>query len=278
MKNLFDQKEVSRLLRISERRVRQWERQGLIPASKRSDTTLWFDFQGLVACRTVRQLRGQGLSLGRIGKCVARLRRLLPELKQPLAEARISVHPHQIVLGKGRIKFTLEGQRCFDFNGPENRPLLLALPDYEEQFSQALEDEAEGRLAEARAKYETILAARPDHADALVNLGNLLYLAGDETAAAARYLQALAVNPEHVEGNYNLGNLLEGRGELAAAAVFYRKALSSDPGFADGHFNLAMVLEGIGDLPAARSHWRRFLFLNPSSQWADFVRRRLKEE
>ena len=65
----------------------------------------------------------------------------------------------------------------------------------------------------------------PEHVDALVNLGNLLYLSGVETAAAARYLQALGLNPDHVEGNYNLANLLEGRGELASAAIFYQKAI-----------------------------------------------------
>ena len=40
---------------------------------------------------------------------------------------------------------------------------------------------------EARKKYETILAAVPDHVDAMVNLGNLLYLSGSENAAATCY-------------------------------------------------------------------------------------------
>ena len=148
---------------------------------------------------------------------------------------------------------------------------------YEDLFFQALEDEEAGRLSEARQKYETILAAVPEHVDALVNLGNLLYLSGAETAAAARYLQALGLNPDHVEGNYNLANLLEGRGELASAAIFYQKAIQVDCEFADAHFNLAMVLEGIGDLSGAKVHWKRYLELNPASQWADYVRRRLEE-
>lgn len=278
MKKLFDQREIARLLGISESRVRYWERKGLVPRLKKTGGTLWFDFRALVAFRTVRQLRGQGLSLGKIGKCVAKMRRLMPELKQPLSEVRISIYRHQIVLGKDRLKFTPEGQRLIDFGGSENLTIPLPRQNYEDLFSLALEDEEAGRLDEAREKYETILAARPDHADAMVNLGNLLYLAGAETAAAARYLQALGLNPDHVEGNYNLANLLEGRGELASAAIFYRKALHGDPEFADGHFNLAMVLEGIGDLSGARSHWQRFLSLNPTSQWAGYARSRLREE
>ncbi len=277
MKKLFDQREIARLLGISESRVRRWEHQGLVPRLKKTGGALWFDFQGLVAFRTIRQLRGQGLSLAKIGKCVAKMRRLMPQLKQPLSEVRISLHRQQIVLGRGRLQITPEGQRLIDFGGPENLAIPLARQDWERLFSQALEDEEAGRLDEARENYETILAARPDHADAMVNLGNLLYLGGAETAAAARYLQALGLNPDHVEGNYNLANLLEGRGELASAAAFYRKALRRDPEFADGHFNLAMVLERMGDLSEARSHWRRFLSLDPTSQWAGYVRSRLGE-
>lgn len=277
MKKLYDQREISRLLGISESQIRYWDRKGLIPHREKTRGALWFDFQALVAFRTVRELRRQGVSLSKIGKCVAKLRQLMPELKQPLAEVRISVHRDQLVLGKNRVKFTPEGQRFMDFDASENHPIPLPVEAYEELFFLALEDEEAGRLNEARNKYETILTALPDHVDALVNLGSLLYLSGAETAAAARYLQALGLNPDHVEGNYNLANLLEGRGELARAAIFFQKAIQGDPEFADAHFNLAMVLEGIGDLSGARVHWKRYLELNPASQWADFIRRRLEE-
>jgi DNA-binding transcriptional MerR regulator len=277
VKKLYDQREISRLLGISESQVRYWDRKGLIPHLEKSRGSLWFDFQALVAFRTVRELRRQGVSLAKIGKCVEKLRQLLPGLKQPLAEVRISLQRNQIILGRDRQQFTPEGQRCIDFDLREAAPIPLPQDTYEDLFFQALEDEEAGRLSEARQKYETILAAVPEQVDALVNLGNLLYLSGNETAAAARYLQALGVNPDHVEGNYNLANLLEGRGELASAAIFYQKAIQLDCEFADAHFNLAMVLEGLGDLSGAKVHWKHYLELNPASQWADYVRRRLEE-
>jgi tetratricopeptide (TPR) repeat protein len=277
VKKLYDQREISRLLGISEGRIRYWDRQGLIPHLEKTRGALWFDFQALVAFRTVRELRRQGVSLGRIRKCVEKLRQLMPELKQPLAEVRLSIQRDQIILGKNRVKFTPEGQRCLDFSGWENHPIPLPTEAYEDLFFQALEDDEAGRLSEAREKYEAILAARPDHVDALVNLGNLHYLSGAETAAAARYLQALGFNPDHVEGNYNLANLLESRGELASAAIFYQKAIQGAPEFADAHFNLAMVLEGIGDVPGARRHWQRYLELNPASEWTDYIKKRLEE-
>lgn len=278
MKKLYDQREVSRLLGISESQIRYWDRKGLIPHLEKSKGSLWFDFQALVAFRTVRELRRRGISLNKISKCVAKLRQLLPGLKQPLAEVRISIQRNQIVLGKNRVKFTLEGQRWLDFEAAASAPIPLTAESYEDLFFQALEDEEAGRLSEARQKYEAILAALPEHVDALVNLGNLLYLSGAETAAAAHYLQALGLNPDHVEGNYNLANLLEGRGELASAAIFYQKAIHGDPEFPDAHFNLAMVLEGIGDLTGAKGHWKRYLDLHPTSQWADFIKRKLEEK
>ncbi len=277
MKKLYDQREISRLLGISEGRVRYWDRQGLIPHQEKSRGALWFDFQALVAFRTVRELRRQGISLGQIRKCVEKLRQLMPELKQPLAEVRLSIQRDRIILGKNRVRFTPEGQLCLDFGGSENRPVPMPVENYEELFFLALEDEEAGRLDEAQRKYETILAAVPDHVDAMVNLGNLLYLSGSDKAAATCYLRALSLNPDHVEGNYNLASLLEGRGELASAAIFYQKAIQGDPDFADAHFNLAMVLEGIGDLPGARSHWQRYLELNPASEWTDYIKRRLEE-
>ena len=277
MKKLFDHKEVSKLIGISEGRIRSWDRQGLIPHQEKSRGRLFFDFQGLVAFRTVRELRRQGVSLGRIRKCVERLHRFLPGLKQPLAEVRISLFQGRIVLGKNRRRFTPEGQQLMDFSPAETSPVAIPGELYEEIFFQALKDEDEGKLEEARQKYETILAAVPDQVDALVNLGNILYLSGAEARAASHYLQALGINPDHVEANYNLANLLESRGKMSGAIVFYQKAIEQDPEFADAHFNLAMVLEVLGDSEGAKRHWRQYLDLDPGSQWTEYIKRRLEE-
>jgi tetratricopeptide (TPR) repeat protein len=238
---------------------------------------LWFDFQSLVAFRTVRDLRQQGVSLRKIRNCVEKLRQIMPGLKQPLSEVRISLVKDQLILGKNRRRFTPEGQLLIDFTGTEPAPVTRAVEAADELFFQALEDEDAGRLNEAQEKYEKILTASPNHVDALVNLGTILFLGGHVTAAASRYLQALAITPDHVEGNYNLANLLEGQGEMEAAVIFYKKAIEVEPEFADAHFNLAMVLEALGNAPGARGHWRRYLELDPDSKWADFIKRRLEE-
>jgi tetratricopeptide (TPR) repeat protein len=277
VKQLYDQREVSRLTGISESQIRYWDRQGLIPHREKAQGRLWFDFQSLVAFRTVRDLRRQGVSLHKIRNCVAKLRQIMPGLKHPLSELRISLVADQLILGKNRRRFTPEGQLFINFNGGESAAVTPAREAFEELFFQALEDEEAGRMSEARGKYEQVLAAVPDHVDALVNLGTILFLGGHETAAASRYLQALAINPDHAEGNFNLANLMEGQGELDAAVLFYKKAIQVDPEFADAHFNLAMLLETLGSAGRARDHWRRYLELDPESKWAEIIRRRLEE-
>jgi tetratricopeptide (TPR) repeat protein len=277
VKKLYDQREVARLAGISESQIRSWDRQGLITHREKARGRLWFDFQSLVAFRTVRDLRRQGVSLRQIRNCVAKLRQIMPGLKQPLSEVRISLVADQLILGKNRRRFTPEGQLLIDFTGAESPPVTPAPEAFNALFFQALEDEEAGRLSEAREKYEQILAKVPDHVDALVNLGTIHFLSGHKTVAASRYLQALALNPDHVEANYNLANLLEGQGEMDAAVLFYKKAIQAEPEFADAHFNLAMVLESQGNIRRAREHWRRYLELDPAGQWAEFIKQRLEE-
>ena len=117
MKKLYDQREVSKLTGISESQIRYWDRQGLITHLEKDRGHLWFDFQSLVAFRTVRDLRLQGVSLHKIRNCVEKLRQIMPGLKQPLSEVRISLVQDQLVLGKNRRRFTPEGQLFMDFAG-----------------------------------------------------------------------------------------------------------------------------------------------------------------
>ena len=126
----------------------------------------------------MRNLRRQGVSLHKIRHCVARLRQIMPGLKQPLSEVRISLVADQLILGKNRRRFTPEGQLCIDFTGGESAAVTPTSETSEELFFQALEDEDAGRLSEAREKYEQVLAVVPNDVDALVNLGTMLFLAG----------------------------------------------------------------------------------------------------
>ena len=152
MKKLYDQREVAKLTGISESQIRYWDRQGLITHLEKDRGRLWFDFQSLVAFRTVRDLRRQGVSLRKIRNCVAKLRQIMPALKQPLSEVRISLVQDQLILGKNRRRFTPEGQLCLDFTVAESATVTRATEACDDLFFQALEDEDAGRLSRGPGK------------------------------------------------------------------------------------------------------------------------------
>ena len=272
----YEVKDVSRLLGISEGRLRRWARQGLVACRRRHPRGLSFDFQGLVALRAVKRLRSRGVSLQRIKKCVDTLKRLDPELYEPLAQARVQDNSTLVVAQKNR-RFTPEGQLILDFDRAETEHLTLPKEQVGRLFLMALEKENLGEWESAKKLYTLILAIKPDHPDALVNLGNILYRLGFPEGAAAHYVKALEGDTLHPEANYNLANIMEEQGNMEEAASLYRRALKKEPYFPEACFNLARVLERLGDQVEARLLWRRYLDMEPQGDWAHYIKRRLQD-
>jgi tetratricopeptide (TPR) repeat protein len=275
MKKFYDHTEVSRLVGISTSQIRYWDRTGLIPCAEREGDLLYFDFRGLVFFRSVKTLLDRGIPLRKIRKAVDRFREMDCGDGQASEGICISVLGDQIVLGKGNRKYTPEGQILIDYESrsvPPVPPVPLPVDLAEDAFFQALEAEQEGDLAAAARRYESVLLRRPDHVDALVNLGNIRYADGHSDEAERYYRKGLRINPDHLEANYNLANIFEDRGDIENALLFYTKALHEDPQFADAHFNIARLLELKGEAGEARKHWLEYLKLEPCSEWADRIR------
>ncbi|MDD5643270.1 MAG: tetratricopeptide repeat protein, partial [Syntrophales bacterium] len=204
MKRLFDQRQVAKLAGISESQVRYWDSVRLIPHVERHKGKLFFDFQGLVAFRTVKALLDQGVSLRKIRKCLARVRHLLPELEQPLSEVRVAIQGDQLIFGKDRQTFTSEGQLLIKFETAGEGDAPQKVDAAEELFFQGLEGEQLGEWDQAREKYEAALELKPEYPDVLVNLGNLLHRHSLGPAAEWAFRKALFINPDHPEANYHL--------------------------------------------------------------------------
>lgn len=277
MKRLYTQKEVSRLIGVSESQIRYWDRTELIPCTEKKRGALLFDFKALVAFRTVKQLLNKGISTRKIRRYVEKVKHHIPEIRHPLQEVSITISGDRVIMGKDNLKFTPEGQLFIDFASQKKAPVSLAIDPTEERFFQALEYEQQEDWHRAQEKYRQVLEINPAHPDALVNLGNIRHREGDVKGAAQYYRRALREDPDHVEANYNLANLFEDRGDLENAVLFYYKCLHEDPEFADAHFNLGLVLERLGNLDAAKRHWSIYLALDATSQWARYLRSRLRE-
>jgi len=99
-----------------------------------------------------------------------------------------------------------------------------------------------GRLAEAEEIYREILAADPEHAEALHLLGLVACQVNQLEAAEALIVRASALVPGNAEFLLNLGEVQRRRGKLEAAAASLRRAVEAEPGNAFGHYNLGVTL------------------------------------
>lgn len=168
---------------------------------------------------------------------------------------------------------------------PAAAPPAEATPDAIAQwFERAMNAHKAGRLNEAAAGYQQVLAADARHADAnhlfgmlfyqqgqfgkaielirraiaskadadfLAHLGAVHMAAGQPQQAEQAYLQAIAHDPATPGVHYNLGVLYQGLQRPADAVAAYRGELALTPDDADSLYNLAGVLMAEGDLAGA---------------------------
>ena len=82
------------------------------------------------------------------------------------------------------------------------------------------------RYAEARAVYDRILERVPGHVGALMDRGHVRRELGDAVGAEADFRTIVAARPDHPQALQGLGNLLHRRGELDAGIRCLRRALA----------------------------------------------------
>jgi tetratricopeptide (TPR) repeat protein len=116
-----------------------------------------------------------------------------------------------------------------------------------DRFAEALARHNAGDFAGAEPLYRAVLAERPDHDDALGNLGLVLARRGDPEAEAA-LRAASALRPDKVAHLCNLGTYFMRRGRTAEAAEAYRQGMRLDPDFPNLGFFLGEALLGLGEL------------------------------
>ena len=121
----------------------------------------------------------------------------------------------------------------------------------------------QGKLDEAASRFEQALALRPDYVDAYNNLGATLKQQGKFDQAVARFEQALVLRPDHAQSHNNLGNVLFAQGKLDEAAARYAQALALRPEYVEAHNNLGNVLLGQDKLAEAAACYERALALRP---------------
>ena len=130
-------------------------------------------------------------------------------------------------------------------------------------FAAAMRHHQAGQLAEAERLYGEVLAAEPDHLQALSLSGALAHMAGRNGKAADLFGRALAIG-EDPNLHYNIGLAKWALGERAEATEHWKRAIALHPNFAQAHMNLGNALREDGRIEEALPHLRQALHLQPS--------------
>jgi predicted O-linked N-acetylglucosamine transferase (SPINDLY family) len=123
-------------------------------------------------------------------------------------------------------------------------------------------------LAEAEACYRQVLAAQPDHADALHLLGIIAYQTGRHDLSVELIRQAIQRNGRNPAYFYNLGNALKDQGNLDEAIAAFRRAIAIKPDWADAHLALGNSLNGQGKLDEAIAAYGKAIAVKPDHAMA----------
>ncbi|MCK5688213.1 tetratricopeptide repeat protein, partial [Myxococcota bacterium] len=275
--------DVARLLKLPEKRVREFLDSGLVGQvlEPQGNQDAELGFQDIVVLRLAMGLLADGLPPSGVLRALTALRNQLPADK-PLSSITVFTSDGKVVAS--------DGERTWEPETGQSHLLLTTPPesrddsydeeeeeDYPEDSEQALAPLVEhlgelGDISEATYWFEIglalesnephraydaylhALACNPEHLDVHINIGRLAADAGDLERAAAYFRQAIRIQPTHPIAYFNLAVTLHDMGEEADAERAYVAALHHDPDFADAHFSLATLLEQDGRNKEALQH------------------------
>jgi tetratricopeptide (TPR) repeat protein len=131
-------------------------------------------------------------------------------------------------------------------------------------LEQAIQLHQTGRLTEAEAAYQRILAGQPQNADALHLLGVVHLQTGRTESGIELIRRALAIQPDNPMFNNNLGKALVDAKQYEEAAERCRRAVSAAPQYVDALNNLGNALRGLRRYDDAIATFNRALQMQPS--------------
>jgi tetratricopeptide (TPR) repeat protein len=160
-----------------------------------------------------------------------------------------------------------------------------------EALASAIQHFQSGQLGEAEKLCRQIIAAQPQHADALHLLGTIAYKTQHHEAALKLFGRAIALKGDAAHFHNSLANVLLALKRIPEAAQSYRRAIEIDPALALAHCGLGQIKYDNNDfagaaesfqtaishapnLPAAHARFANALFqLGRLEEAIDFYRR-----
>jgi tetratricopeptide (TPR) repeat protein len=279
----YSRQDVIRILHLHARQLLAWERAGLITSSEQ------YSFEALSQLRKLRDLQATArISAKSIRASVDAMQRVAG-MRNPLMEASFVRRGSRLTFRHGgALMDPLTQQLAFDFDtSPERQMRVVGLgadsparqaAELQERFLRAVQlEENPATISQAMEIYQSILAIRPDHAPALINLGTIHYNLRKYELAEQHYRKATIADPEYALAFFDLGNVLDEMQRLTEATAAYQKAVSLVPQYADAHYNLALAYERQGQRRRALRHWLAYVRLDPVGPWAKHAKEQARK-
>lgn len=256
--------DVLRILHLSEQTLRACCRAASYP-SRQTRRQPHFTFQDLLILRTAKGLLEAGISVGRVRKVLASLKRQLPD-DQALSHVKIYADGRRVVVwdaagqwqpdsGQFLLNFDVDevkgsGKvRTFVRRGAAPRTRLTAQQWYE----RALELEHDSP-EEACHAYEEAVKADPQLIEAHLNLGLLHHIGDRLDQAETCYRRAIESAPDEPRGYFNLAGVLKQKDDRQGAIAAYTAAIQRQPDLMEAHEQLALLYDAEGNTTMAFRH------------------------
>lgn len=138
---------------------------------------------------------------------------------------------------------------------------MASLPPstHSSELQKAVELHQSGRVAEAAAAYQRIIAAEQGNADALHLLGTIKAQQGNPVEGERLIAEALRVKPDAAMMWSNHGNALSMLGRNDEAIASYGRALALAPGLIQAHYSRCGLLNSMGRAAEALAAMERAL-------------------
>jgi Flp pilus assembly protein TadD len=133
------------------------------------------------------------------------------------------------------------------------------------------------RAAEAVPYLERAAAAAPPRGEYRFNLGNALVRAGDDERAVSVFKQLVSEDPRDVRALHNLGLALRRLGRDDEAETAFRTVTRTAPSEAPAWLGLGLTLDRRGSKDDAADALAQYLVLEPQAEDADRIRERIAQ-
>jgi len=279
----YSRQDVILILHLHARQLSAWERAGLITSSEN------YSFEALSQLRKLRDLQAATRISARSIRASVDAMQRVAGMRNPLMEASLVRRGSRLSFRHGgTLVDPLTQQLAFDFDTSPARQLRVVgaatdsparqAAEIQDMFVRAVQlEETPATIVQAMELYQTILAVRPQHAPALINVGTIYNNLRKYELAEQHYRKATIADPEYALAFFDLGNVLDELQRLPEATAAYKKAVALVPQYADAHYNLALAYERQGQRRRALRHWLAFVRLDPVGPWAKHAKEQARK-